>query len=158
MTEFRLVLRPADIDDVRRLVQETGVFSATEIRWAGEVIEAALKDPAGAGYFTLMADGDVGLEGFSCYGPIDGTQNRFDLYWIAVSPAAQGKGLGGKLLSASMADARSRGATHMFIDTSTRPDYAAARALYVAQGFELQGTLVDFYSDGDGKAIFGKRL
>jgi ribosomal protein S18 acetylase RimI-like enzyme len=57
-----------------------------------------------------------------------------------------------------MADARSRGATHMFIDTSTRTDYAAARALYVTLGFELQGTLVDFYSDGDGKAIFGKRL
>ncbi len=158
MTEFRSHLRPEDINDVRRLVQETGVFSPTEVRWAGEVIEAALKDPAGAGYYTLMAEGYLGLEGFSCYGPIDGTQNRFDLYWIAVSPKAQGKGLGGKLLSASMADARSRGATHMFIDTSTRTDYAAARALYVALGFELQGTLIDFYSDGDGKAIFGKRL
>jgi len=158
MTKFRSHLRPADINDVRRLVQETGVFSPTEIRWAGEVIEAALKDPAGAGYYTLMADGDTGLEGFSCYGPIDGTQNRFDLYWLAVSPKAQGKERGGKLLSASRADARSRGATHMFIDTSTRTDYAAARALYVTLGFELQGTLVDFYSDGDGKAIFAKRL
>lgn len=158
MTGFRTQLRATDIEDVRQLVQDTGVFSLTEVRWAGEVIEAALKDPAGAGYHTLMADGASGLEGFTCYGPIEGTQNRFDLYWIAVSPMAQGKGLGGKLLSASMADARSRGATHMFIDTSTRPDYAAARALYVTLGFELQGTLVDFYSDGDGKAIFGRRL
>jgi ribosomal protein S18 acetylase RimI-like enzyme len=46
----------------------------------------------------------------------------------------------------------------MFIDTSTRTDYAAARSLYKAQGFELQGMLVDFYSDGDSKAIFGRRL
>jgi ribosomal protein S18 acetylase RimI-like enzyme len=46
----------------------------------------------------------------------------------------------------------------MFIDTSTRDDYAAARSLYLSQGFQLQGTLVDFYSDGDGKALFGRRL
>jgi ribosomal protein S18 acetylase RimI-like enzyme len=46
----------------------------------------------------------------------------------------------------------------MFIDTSTRSDYSAARSLYKSQGFELQGMLVDFYSDGDSKAIFGRRL
>jgi ribosomal protein S18 acetylase RimI-like enzyme len=158
VTIFRSLLRHADIEEVRRLVQATGVFSRTEVRWAGEVVESALRDPAGAGYYALMADGVSDLEGFSCFGPIDGTQNRFDLYWIAVSPTAQGKGLGRKLLLASIEHARERGATHMFIDTSTRADYAAARALYIALGFKLQGTLVDFYSDGDGKAIFGKRL
>jgi ribosomal protein S18 acetylase RimI-like enzyme len=46
----------------------------------------------------------------------------------------------------------------MFIDTSTRPDYAPARALYEALGFAPMGTLVDFYADGDGKALFGRRL
>jgi putative acetyltransferase len=75
-----------------------------------------------------------------------------------VSPTAQGKGLGRRLLAACVEDARARGATHIFIDTSTRTDYAAARSLYKAQGFELQGMLVDFYSDGDSKAIFGRRL
>lgn len=158
MTPFRALLQPSDIAAVRQLVRETGVFSDTEVGWAGEVIEAALKNPAGSGYFALMADGALGLEAFSCYGPIDGTQNRFDLYWIAVSPAAQGKGLGARLFAQTISDARARGATHMFIDTSTRDDYAAARALYLSQGFELQGTLVDFYSDGDGKALFGRRL
>jgi len=158
MTVLRTQLRETDIAAVRQLVQDTRVFSDTEVGWAGEVIEAALKNPVGAGYFALMADGPAGLEAFACYGPIDGTLNRFDLYWIAVSPAAQGKGLGARLLAASVDDARARGATHMFIDTSTRDDYAAARALYLSQGFELQGTLVDFYSDGDSKALFGRRL
>jgi ribosomal protein S18 acetylase RimI-like enzyme len=158
MTAFRSLLRASDIAAVRQLVSDTRVFSDTEVGWAGEVIEAALKNPAGSGYFALMADGQAGLEAFSCFGPIDGTQNRFDLYWIAVSPTAQGKGLGARLLAASVDDARTRGATHMFIDTSTRDDYAAARSLYLSQGFQLQGTLVDFYSDGDGKALFGRRI
>ena len=46
----------------------------------------------------------------------------------------------------------------MFIDTSTRADYAAARKLYKQFDFALMGTLIDFYADGDGKALFGRKL
>jgi ribosomal protein S18 acetylase RimI-like enzyme len=154
---FRTEPRPADRGAVRRLVAETGVFSQTEIGWAVEVVDAAL-ERAEAGYHFLFADGAGDLEGFACFGPIEGTANRFDLYWIAVSPSARGKGLGRALLHQSMAVARKLGATHMFIDTSTRPDYAAAHALYEALGFARMGTLDDFYADGDGKALFGRRL
>ena len=158
MTEFRTTLQPSDPDAIRALVSATGVFSGIEVGWAAEIIETTIKHPTTSGYFALMADGENGLEGFACYGPIEGTDNRFDLYWIAVSPNAQGKGLGRKLLAASVEDARDRGATHMFIDTSTRNDYAAARSLYKSLGFELMGMLVDFYSDGDSKALFGRKL
>lgn len=155
---FRTNPTPADVTAVRQLVSDTGVFSAIETGWAAEIIETALKAPDTCGYHFLFADGATGLNGYACFGPIEGTQNRFDLYWIAVSPRAQGQRLGSRLLAASVAAARDRGATHMFIDTSTRGDYTAARALYKSQGFELQGMLVDYYSDGDSKAIFGRRL
>lgn len=158
MTQYRREPSPADPASVGTLVASTGVFSAVEVGWASEIIETALKSPESCGYHFLFADGESDLEGYACYGPIEGTANRFDLYWIAVSPSTQGKGLGRKLLAASVDDARRRGATHMFIDTSTRNDYAAARSLYKSQGFELMGMLVDFYSDGDSKAIFGRKL
>jgi ribosomal protein S18 acetylase RimI-like enzyme len=149
---------PSDPEAVRELVTATGVFSGTEVGWAVEIVETALSRGQSAGYHFLFADGPAGLEGFTCFGPIDGTDNRFDLYWIAVSPKAQGKGVGKKLLAETVAAAKVLDATHMFIDTSTRNDYAAARALYEALGFAHMGTLVDFYSDGDGKALFGRRL
>lgn len=159
MTAYRTTPQAADRGAVRRLVAETGVFSQTEVGWAVEVVEAALdRGCAATGYHFLFADSGSELEGFTCFGPIDGTANRFDLYWIAVSPTAQGKGLGRKLLGASMTAARALNATHMFIDTSTRNDYAAAHALYESLGFDRMGTLVDFYSDGDGKALYGRRL
>jgi ribosomal protein S18 acetylase RimI-like enzyme len=158
MTEFRATPRASDRGAVRRLVAETGVFSETEVGWAVEVVDAALDRGPAAGYHFLFADGAGELEGFTCFGPIEGTANRFDLYWIAVSRIAQGKGTGRKLLTESMAAARALNATHMFIDTSTRPDYAPAHALYEALGFQQMGTLVDFYADGDGKALFGRRL
>ena len=159
MTAFRATLRASDRGAVRRLVAETGVFSEVEVGWAVEVVDAALERGPSAGYHFLLADGAGGeLEGFTCFGPIDGTANRFDLYWIAVSSTTQGRGLGRKLLAESMAAARSLNATHMFIDTSTRADYAPAHALYEALGFTRMGTLVDFYADGDGKALYGRKL
>ena len=156
--EFRNQPRPSDREAVRRLVAATNVFSAIEIGWAVELVDEALKRGPGAGYHFLFADGADALEGYTCFGPIDGTDNRFDLYWIVVSPTAQGKGLGRRLLAQSMTAARRLDATHMFIDTSTRADYAPARALYDALGFAPMGTLVDFYRDGDGKALFGRKL
>lgn len=155
---FRNYPIASDPAAVRELVTATGVFSGTEVGWAVEIVETALKQGAAAGYNFLFADGPGGLEGFTCFGPIDGTDNRYDLYWIAVSPKAQGKGVGKRLLAETMTAARKLDATHMFIDTSTRTDYAAARALYEALGFQHMGTLVDFYSDGDGKALFGRKL
>ena len=156
---FRTAPRATDRDAVKKLVTETGVFSGVEVGWTVEIIDTALSRGPAAGYYFQFADnGDGGLDGFTCFGPIDGTDHRFDLYWIAVSPRAQGKGLGRRLLAATMEAARKVDATHMFIDTSTRQDYSAARALYEALGFTHMGTLVDYYSDGDGKAFFGRKL
>jgi ribosomal protein S18 acetylase RimI-like enzyme len=157
-TPFRTAPRGSDRDAVQKLVTETGVFSGVEVGWTAEIIDTALSRGQAAGYHFLFAEGPEGLEGFTCFGPIDGTDHRFDLYWIAVSPRAQGKGLGRRLLAATLEAARKADATHMFIDTSTRNDYAAARALYEALGFIHMGTLVDYYSDGDGKAFFGRKL
>jgi ribosomal protein S18 acetylase RimI-like enzyme len=159
VTVYRTAPRPGDRGAVRRLVAETGVFSQVEVGWAVEIVEAALERGCTAtGYHFLFADNGEELDGFTCFGPIDGTANRFDLYWIAVSPTTQGKGLGRKLLAESMNAARTMHATHLFIDTSTRNDYAAAHKLYEALGFARMGTLVDFYSDGDGKALYGRKL
>jgi ribosomal protein S18 acetylase RimI-like enzyme len=155
---FRTQVMPADSAAVRRLVGDTRVFSAVEVGWAVELVDETLKRGPATGYHFLFSDSPQGLDGYTCFGPIDGTDNRFDLYWIVVSPNAQGKGLGKRLLEASMSAARKLDATHMFIDTSTRVDYAPARALYEALGFAHMGTLVDFYADGDGKALFGRKL
>ncbi|HTT82696.1 MAG TPA: GNAT family N-acetyltransferase [Rhizomicrobium sp.] len=120
--------------------------------------EEACRSPDGAGYYFLFADGRAGLEGYTCYGPIPGTDRRYELYWIVTAALAQRRGLARALLEATEAQVRARSGTYLFAETSTRADYAPAHALYAALGYARFCTVPDYHGEGDGLAIFGKRL
>ena len=96
------------------------------------------------------------LEGYVCFGPILGTERRYELYWIAAG--ARHRGLGRKLLAACEDVIRARGGTHLFAETSTREIYAPAHAMYLSCGYAREATVSDYHADGDHMAIFGKKL
>lgn len=155
---FRHELRDQDALLIERLVTEAGVFNADEIVMARALAEEALRSEGGAGYYFLFADSAAGLEGYVCFGPIPGTDRRYELYWIVTAVAARRHGLARALLEAAEANVRARGGVHLFVETSTRSDYAPAHALYAALGYARFCTVPDYHGDGDGLAIFGKRL
>ena len=150
-------LRESDAANVERLVAETGVFNAREVAVARSLVEETLAHDKGE-YLFVMADGPAGLEGYVCFGPILGTERRYELYWIAVSPRASRRGLGRRLLAACEDAVRAAGGTHIFAETSTLESYAAAHALYLAAGYALQAHVPDYHADGDGMFIYAKRL
>lgn len=155
---FRDMARPSDGEALRALAAETGVFAASELDFVPEIIATMLRDGDKSGYFLLVAEEAGSPLAFAIFGNIPGTENRFDLYWIATAVKAQGRGLGRRLMDAVRARAKALGATHLFIQTSTTTGYGAARKLYEACGFPLVATVPDYYRDGDGLAIFGARL
>jgi GNAT superfamily N-acetyltransferase len=155
---FRDHLRTRDAAHVEQLVRAAGVFNDEEIAMARELIEQSVGAPNGAGYRFLLADGPAGLEGYICYGPIPGTDGRYELYWIVTAAPVQRRGLARALLVASECRVRAEGGTHLFAETSTRIDYAPAHALYGALGYTRYCAVPDYHGDGDGLAIFGKRL
>ena len=158
MAEYRETLREADAIAVEDLVKRTGVFSAEEILIARSLIEETRAGAPGADYRFLFADGEGSLDGYTCYGPIPGTDRRYELYWIAVAPGTRRHGLGRALLAATEAQVSALGGTHLFAETSTREDYAPARGFYAANGYTRHAEVPDFHADGDGLAIYGKRL
>src|SRR4051812_9503194 len=100
--DFRREPRPNDVGAIERLVRQTGVFNDGEVAIARELVEECLaKGEEASGYYFLFADGENGIEGYTCFGHIPGTRGRWELYWIAVDPRTHRGGLGRRLQTAS---------------------------------------------------------
>jgi D-alanine-D-alanine ligase len=151
---------PTDADRraVRELTACTGFFSDEEIAVAVELVEARLAQGLASGYRFIFAERGGALDGYVCFGPIALTRSSYDLYWIAVRPAAQRTGLGRRLMDLAEAATRDLGGTAMYVETSMRAQYAPTRNFYQRLGYRLAAELPDFYGPGDGQAIFTKLL
>ena len=159
-------LRPHDRARVAELLVSTNVFSRDEIAVALELFEASVADEARGGAddalvrdyeFVGAFDGDR-LIGYSCVGPTPATDGTFDLYWLAVDPAAQGKGVGRALVREVERDLRSRGARLLLVETSSRPDYENTRAFYARCGYTEAARIKDFYAPADDRIMLTTRL
>lgn len=150
---------PTDVESVRSLVERTRFFNAEEIEIAAELVDERLSKGAASGYEFVFAEDDAGaFVGYACFGKIPCTTNRYDLYWIAVDPSKQGRGIGRDLLRAAEARILDLGGTRVYVDTSTKSQYASTRAFYERCGYELDACLEGFYGPGDGKAIYRRVL
>ncbi len=156
--EWRSAVMADDLGRVRSLVASTGFFNAAEVEIAGELVQERLVKGIRSGYHFILAERGPALVAYACYGPIEGTQGSFDLYWIAVAPEEQGKGLGPQVFARAEAAMRKAGAKHIYVDTSTSDRYAGTRGFYQRMGFEEEARLPDFYGPGDGKVIYVKAL
>jgi len=156
--EWRSAVMADDVGRVRSLVTSTGFFSAAEVDIAGDLVTERLTKGIRSGYHFVLAERGSGLVAYACYGPIDGTQDSFDLYWIAVAPEEQGRGLGTHVYARAEAAMRKAGAKRIYADTSSSDRYAPTRGFYKRMGFAEQARLPDFYGPGDGKVIYVKAL
>ncbi len=156
--EWRSAVMAHDVGRVRSLVTSTGFFNAAEVEIAADLVTERLTKGIRSGYHFVLAERGSGLVAYACYGPIDGTQGSFDLYWIAVSPEEQGKGLGTQVYLRAETAMRKTGAKRIYADTSSSERYAPTRGFYRRMGFEEDAQLTDFYGPGDGKVIFRKEL
>ncbi len=155
---FRTEVRPADLTSVRRLVQATGVFHDFEVDIAAELVEERLRRGLASGYYFLFSDSDSGLAGYSCWGPIACTVASYDIFWIAVDPQRQGRGLGRTLMQATESQISAAGGRRIYLETSGRPEYHTTRRFYDRCGYQIVATLPDFYADGDDKLILLKTV
>lgn len=158
MPRVRRTPRASDVAAVRRLVNAAGVFSRAECTVAVELIETRLAQGPRCGYSFAFAELEGQPVGYCTWGPIPMTESSWDLYWIAVDPSVQRRGLGRTLLAeAERAVARRRG-TAVYVETSSRPSYAATRKFYLRAGYRRAARLVDFYAPGDDKIVLVKAV
>jgi GNAT superfamily N-acetyltransferase len=155
---IRRGLTAADRHPIASLLSATGFFNHEELEVALELVDDRLRHGEESHYRFLVAELDGAVVGYGCWGPIPGTAESVDLYWLAVGPEAQGHGVGRAMVRASEEWILEEGRRRVYIETAGRPQYTPTRAFYLACDYEIAAELPDFYAPGDGKVIYVKVL
>lgn len=93
----------------------------------------------------LARDADGRIVGSVALSPVE--PGHEELKSMRVEPLARGKGLGGALLDAAVADARARHVVRMSLETGSDPFFAPAWAVYRSRGFTDCGPFGGYVED-----------
>ena len=154
-------LEARDRAPIQQMLISSGKFNDGEVETALELVDEALQDGDESGYlFAVLTGGEPHgrVLGYACYGPVPLAQGVYDLYWIAVDPAHQGKKLGLHLIEHIEKDVLNRGGRMILIETSSQETYGGTVRFYERSGYALAARIRNFYRIGDDKLIFQKEL
>ena len=155
---FRTTPEKRDIQRVKEIIESTRFFYDHEVDIAAELVAERIAGGESSGYFFVFAEVDGVTVAYSCFGPITMSKTSFDLYWIATHNDFRGKGIGRKLIDETCEQARKMGCIILIAETSGLEHYAPTRAFYINNNFELEARLKDFYTMGDDKLFYTKRI
>lgn len=152
-----------DVGALHTLLRRVSVFDPHEVSVAEELLTEAL---SGSRDYVIHVAEEIGpnpapyasgrVVGYVCHGHNPVTDALYDLYWIAVDPAAQGHGVGRALVAHTEECVRRARGRGILIETSSRAEYASARRLYEACGYRKAAEIADFYKPGDGMLMYLK--
>lgn len=148
----------SDKEPVRNLLVHTKSFTDAEVDVAIELVDIFLDNPNQKDYDLYTAIEDNEVLGYICIGPTPLTEGTYDLYWIAVSPAAQGKGVGKQLIKYAEEIVKRNNGRLLVAETSSQPKYQKTRDFYVSAGYEIVSRIKEYYKVGDDLLVYGKYL
>mgnify|MGYP001407136671 CR=1 FL=1 len=155
------MIRPLELEDREQLVKilvTCGSFTEEEIKVALELIDIYITDKSQKDYEIFVdAEGKI-VNGYVCIGHRPLTEGTYDLYWIAVNPEIQSKGIGSLLVQFSEEHLKKKGGRLILIETSQKPSYEKERRFYERNGYTELVTIREFYRPGDSLVIFAKYL
>lgn len=154
-------IRPMPLDYrtvFARLLTEIPQFKPAEVEVALELIDAYLTCGIQSGYHILVAEMEGTPAGYICFGPTPLTENTWDIYWEAVSPGFQRRGIGGLMLEAAEKQIRDCSGKMVLIETSSTPAYSITRSFYRRHGYRKICRIRNFYSRGDDRLTYSKIL
>lgn len=147
-----------DIGPIMHFLQETNFFRDDEVQTAREVLLDALGGGEAGHYHSWTCCEGSRPVGWICCGATPCTVGTYDIYWLAVHPQLQRRGLGKILVETAEKFVRGLGGKTLIIETSGKPIYESTRGFYHHMGFIIQARIPDFYAPEDDKIIYVKRL
>jgi ribosomal protein S18 acetylase RimI-like enzyme len=160
--EDRITLRTGarvrDRSDLKKILLSTQLFYPYEMDVAIDLLNDQIKWKEESIFSFIFADRNRECVGYVCYGPILTTDNRYDMYWIAVRKDLQGQGIGKILVNETEKRISGRKGRHIYVETSSREDYEPTRAFYRRNGYAEVARVPHYYKDNDDMIILMKTL
>ena len=152
-------MAPADKPAVMDLIKTTDMFTPAEIEVAEELIDDYLLKPDQKDYRVVIVEtGDGGVGGYLTWGPTPLAEGVYDLYWMAVSPKEQGRGLGKELVRWLEQTVARLDGRMIIIETAGQPKYRPTREFYLRLEYKEVARVPDFYKPGDDRIIYTKYM
>jgi len=155
-----MIIRPTvreDYESIMDILKGTNNFTTEEIEIADELLQSYFTRSFASGYWTYTAVNDK-VAGYICYGPTPLTDGTYDIYWIAVDPTLQGKGIGSELLNFAEKDISGHKGRLITIYTSSQENYSPTRNFYLRRGYLEGARIRDYYRPGDDLVIYVKQI
>lgn len=146
-----------DRNEIHSILINTGYFTPLEIQTAMELVDIFLSNKNRPDYHLYTAINNQNhVAGYICFGQIPLTEGTYDIYWIAVSPEYQGKGIGTSLLKKAEKKIIEMHGYLICIETSSSSTYKSTQSFYKRRGYILESRIRDFYRPGDDRLLFIK--
>lgn len=146
-----MIVRTAcDRDIPALLTLERAAFGAAA--WGEAAVRAELTGVPETRYL-IVAEGRGTVLGYAALMVVGGTG---DVLRVAVAPGRRRLGIGRRLTSELMAQARRRGCATVLLEVGA--DNEAARELYVGMGFAVVADRLDYYGAGRDALVMSRSL
>ncbi|KAJ3321438.1 hypothetical protein HDU76_014093 [Blyttiomyces sp. JEL0837] len=164
------MIRPTiseDSDSILNIVVSAGLFTQEETPPVKSLLDEYLSgtSPPGNTWLTCLDDNSTTsattktIVAVAYYAPAAFTDGKtWELLMIAVNKEQQGSGRGKEMMRYIEDDLKRQEARILIVDTSGLSKYDKTREFYLKCGFEMEGRIRDFYTEGEDKVTFRKRL
>lgn len=152
-------LQKEDRDKIEQMLRDTNNFNENEIAVAMELVDIYLNNSNQKDYEIFVdSEQDGFINGYVCIGQRPLTKSTYDLYWIAVNPSVQSKGIGTKLIKYIEDHIKKKNGSLILIETSGKPSYEKERRFYEKNNYNKIVEIKDFYDKGDSLVIYCKYI
>lgn len=142
-----------DLPRIVPILDATGLFPAELLPDMAEPYLSGTQP-----HIWLVADTGTELHGFAYCEPERITDGTYNLLAIAVNPERQSAGVGRSLVAAVEQAVRDLNGRVLLVETSSLSEFERTRRFYDQLAFSREAVIRDFYSEGDDKVVFWKKL
>jgi len=153
------------MNNIRKVVKDD-IKGLKEVLNSIDLFPAEMLDDMIADYFENTETGDIWFTAIQDEKPVaigycvseKLTEGTYNLYAIGIRSDLQGKGIGGAMMNYIEEELKSQGQRILIVETSGTEDFRLTRKFYENLNYTKEAVIRDFWSEGDDKVIFWKKL